>query len=235
MKLGALIFVLAVGFSLIADAQSKSSGSKSASPQKAAATATTQMDHNLLTNGGIEAEGADDQHVPGWGSLEGLTGVAYGSVGGEWDWGLSGCPACGKRYLRLQFEDAVHELSVSQTLDVAPSADDIDKNTVSATISAYLGGYKESDTTATLMAAFQDASGRELGTIQTKAYDTKEIPKAERGSTGLLPCQTSGLVPSGTRKIVFTWRAYSTGDSGSYLGLGDNFSLVLNQPRPSQP
>ena len=235
MKLGAVLLVLAVGLSSIADAQTKSSGTKPSSPPKAAATATTQMDRNLLKNGGIETEGADDKHVPGWGAFEGLSGVAYGSVGGEWDWGLSGCPACGKRYLRLQFEDTVHELSVSQTVAVAPSADDIDKNTVSATISAYLGGYRESDTTGTLTASFQDASGKELGTLQTKPYDTKAIPKAESGSTGLLPCQASGSVPSGTRKIVFTWRAYATGDSASYLGLGDNFSLVLNKPRPSRP
>ena len=194
-----------------------------------------QMDHNLLKNGGIEAEGADDKHVPGWGSLEGLFGAAYGSVGGEWDWGLSGCPACGKRYLRLTFTDTVHELSVSQTVDVAPSAEDIDKNIVTAAISAYLGGFKEADTTSTLTASFQDASGKELGKLSTNPYRASELPKAERGDTGLLLCQASGTVPSATRKIVFTWRAYATGDSGSYIGLGDNFTLVLNKPKPSQP
>lgn len=235
MKLGAILLVLAVGLASFADAQTKTSGAaKSSSPQKSTAE-STQMDRNLLKNSGIETEGADDKHVPGWGSLEGLTGATYGSVGGEWDWGLSGCPACGKRYLRLAFEDTVHELSVSQTVDVAPSADDIDKNAVSATLSAYLGGFKEADTSATLTASFRDTSGKEVGTLRTKPYDANQIPKAERGSTGLLQCQASGSVPSSTRKIIFTWRAYATGESGSYIGLGDNFSLVLSKPKPSQP
>jgi hypothetical protein len=56
-----------------------------------------------------------------------------------------------------------HELAVSQTIDVSSLAGDIDKKSVTATVSAYLGGFHDSDTTRQIIASFQDASGRELG------------------------------------------------------------------------
>jgi hypothetical protein len=188
------------------------------------------LNHNLVKNGNAEAPGQDEKHVPAWGEREGFTGVRYGSVGGEWDWGLSGCAGCGGRYLRLQFEAETHELSVSQVVDISSLSADIDKKLLSASVSAYLGGFLNGDTTGTVTASFQDASGAELGRIETTPYDTKLLPKAERGSTGLVECKASGAVPAGTRKIIYTWKARATGDSGDYLGLGDNFSLVLAKP-----
>jgi hypothetical protein len=65
------------------------------------------------------------------------------------------------------------------------------------------------------------------GKIKTAPYDTKQLPKAEKGGTGLVQCQASGQVPTGTRKTVYTWKANATGTSDDYLSLGDNFSLVL--------
>jgi len=196
---------------------------------KGPARPTSELNRNLLKNGDVEAEGADANHVPGWGQKEGMSAATYGSTGGEWDWGLSGCATCGKRYLRLAFEGDVHELSVSQTIDVAALAGDIDKKLITAAISAYLGGYIDGDTSGQVTASFQDDSGNELAKIQTEPYDTKQLPKAEKGSTGLVLCRATGAVPPGTRKIVYTWEAHGTGDSRDYLGLGDNFSLVLTQ------
>jgi len=189
--------------------------------------APSELNRNLLKNGDVEAEGTDSEHVSGWGQKDGLSAAAYGSVGGEWDWGLSGCPTCGKRYLRLAFAADKHQLSVSQTIDVAHLAADIDKNAVTAEVSAYLGGFVDGDTTGQVTASFQDASGQELGKIQTEPYDTAKLPKPEKGGTALVFCHATGKVPSGTRRIVYTWDAHATGDSGDHVGLGDDFSLKL--------
>jgi hypothetical protein len=216
----ACAFLVAAGLGLIscmAMSQTKNPPERPAS----------QLNRNLLKNGDVEAEGTDSEHVPGWGQKGGLSATAYGSVGGEWDWGLSGCPACGKRYLRLAFEAETHQLSVSQTTDVASLAADIDKNAVTADASAYLGGYIDGDTTGQVTASFQDASGQELGKIQTEPYDTAKLPKPDKGGTGLVFCHVTGKVPAGTKRIVYTWDAHASGDSGDHLGLGDDFSLKL--------
>ncbi len=213
--------------STITAAQTKPSASSTRTP-------ASQFDRNLLKNGTAETEGKTIEDVPAWTKVEGLQLVKYGSQGSEWDWGLSGCPTCGDHYLRLAFGESVHELSTSQTIDLLSSANEIDKQPVTAAISAYLGGFLNSSTTGQLIASFQDAAGKELGKIETTRYDTATLPKAERGSTGLVLCQASGQVPRGTRKIVFIWKAYATDDSGDYLGLGDNLSLVLTVPKPGQ-
>lgn len=209
-------------------------GAQTKHPAPQARTPASQFDRNLLKNGTAESAGKTIEDVPGWTKAEGLQLVEYGSQGSEWDWGLSGCPTCGTHYLRLAFSESVHELSTSQTIDLSASAGEIDKQSVTATISAYLGGFLGSSTTGQVIASFQDTTGKELGKIESQRYDTAGLPKAERGSTGLVLCQASGEVPQGTRKIVFTWKADATDDSGDYLGLGDNFSLVLTIPKAEQ-
>lgn len=67
-----------------------------AQSKQASSASTSQLKHNLIKNGDVKIEGKDSSHVPAWGEQDGLTEVAYGSTGGEWDWGLSGCAACGK-------------------------------------------------------------------------------------------------------------------------------------------
>ncbi len=187
---------------------------------------------NLLKNGTLEAATDDAKKVPDWKPADGFTVVSYGSVGSEWDWGLSGCPSCGKQYVRLQFGDTVHELSTSQIVDISAASSDIDKGNVTADASAWLGGFQDADTTSVIEVSFQDASGKELGKFATDPVDMTKLPKPERGSTSLVLCQKSATVPAGTRKIVFTWHAKATGDSGDFLALGDNFTLSLAKPKP---
>lgn len=219
----ALIF-----FSLASIAGAQTSHHAAAAHAARASETASQFGRNLLTNGNAENKGATEEDVAGWARVNGLTGAEYGSEASEWDWGLSGCTGCGSRYLRLAFEGDVHELSTSQTVNVASSADEIDKGGVTASINAELGGFHNSNTTGQVLASFQDASGKELGSIETKPYDTATLPKAERGDTGLVLCQASGKVPAGTRKIVYTWKATRTDNTGDdHLSLGDNFSLTL--------
>jgi hypothetical protein len=189
------------------------------------------FDRNLLKNPNIELPITDPNKVPGWTDAKGLQQAVYGSVSGEWDWGLTGCTGCGKQYIRLDFEGTVHELSTSQTIDVASAADAIDKGKVTAATQAWLGAFHGADTTSTIDLSYQDAAGKELGKLATTPVDTNSLPKAQSGDTGLVLCQTKGAVPAGTRKILFTWHAKSTGESGQYLALGDNFSLVLTAPQ----
>ena len=188
------------------------------------------LGRNLLKNGNIEAVTSDNKKVPGWGTSPALSEAVYGSEAGEWDWGLSGCATCQKHYLRLAFGTTTHEASVSQTVNVTPAARQIDAGKVTAHLAAWLGGYLKSDTTGTIEASFQDGSGKVLGTLSTDPFDSSTLPQAPRGSTGLTRCEKTGAVPDGTRKIVYTFDAKSTGGSGDYLGLGDNFSLVLTSP-----
>jgi len=134
-------------------------------PAASAKTSNSLFGRNLLKNGGVEAATSDNKKVPGWQSSSALSESEYGSQGGEWDWGLSGCSTCGKRYLRLAYEGSIREASSSQTVDVTAAAAPIDIGKVTAHLSAWLGAYLNSDTTATVEASFQDASGKELGTL----------------------------------------------------------------------
>jgi hypothetical protein len=102
--------------------------------------------------------------------------------------------------LRLDFEGGTRELSGAPTVDVTPSAFDIDKNPVTTGISTYLGRFHNGDETGTLIALFQDSGGRQLGKIETKPYLDKELLKAEIDSTGLVLGEASGPVPASTNK-----------------------------------
>lgn len=66
---------------------------------------------------------------------------------------------------------------------MTPLASDIERKTVTATVSAYPGGFLDSDTSGQVIASFLDVSGNELGKVETAPYDTKQLP---RGSTGLV-------------------------------------------------
>jgi len=217
-SLGAIAIVLALSLSGLA----QTPGGKPATT-----SAASIFGRNLLKNPNIEAPIKDPNKVPGWTDASGLQQAVYGSVSGEWDWGLTGCAGCGKQYLRLDYEGTVHELLTSQTVDVNPAADQIDKGKIRAAASGWLGGFHGADTTSVVELTFQDASGKPLGTLATSPVNMNGLPKAQSGDTGLLLCKTDGVVPAGTRKIVFTWHAKSTGESGQYLALGDNFSLTL--------
>jgi hypothetical protein len=186
------------------------------------------FDRNLLKNGNAEAAYVESKKVPSWPTVEGFSVAPYGSVSGEWDWGLSGCPSCGKQYLRLQFMDK-KELSVTQTMDVAAAAEKIDAGKATARISAYLGGLVDGDTSGVISASFQDAAGKELATMATDPFDAAKLTKCERGSTGLTPVEKSAAVAAQTRKIVFTWtgQATATPIPTSALAIASRLSLHL--------
>ena len=226
LRFSLIVACLACASSL--HAQQISSGSK-ASSAAATAKAASLFGHNLLINGNAEAQ-MKGKAVPGWGDpQEGFSTPEYGSVGSEWDWGLSGCPACGKQYFHLEWEADGGERSFSQVVDVSHQAAAIDAGKVTGTLDGYFGAFRDADTSDHLVATYFDESGKELGMIETPWVDTKALQPAKAGSTSLMALEAHGPVPAGTRKIAVKLVAKATGTSGSYLGLADNLSLVLNQ------
>ena len=182
---------------------------------------------NLLANASGETEMRDNGAIPGWGDpQEGFATDEYGHTSGEWDWGLSGCPGCGKRYFRLAWDGEVQQKSATQIVDVTPAAASIDAGNVTAELSGYVGAIIGSDTAAQLVAVFTDTGGKELSQMQTPAADTNKLPKPPAGEASLTVLKISGAVPAGTRKVQVRLLAKG-GGSGSYLAVADNLSFQL--------
>ena len=194
----------------------------------ASAAPASLLGRNLLANGNAEAVASDAAKPPGWKPVEGFEVDRYGAVGGEWDNGLSGCAECKSQYLRLAFQAEATELATSQVVNVASIATQIDAGGVGAHVSAYLGGFSDSDTSGEVIAIFDDAAGKELARISTQPYNTSRLPKPPRGDTSLVLCEASAKVPAGTRSIVYVWKGEAKGTSADHLALGDDFSLVLS-------
>jgi hypothetical protein len=192
------------------------------------ASAAPGLGANLLRNPSAEAIG--DALVPGWtGPAPVFSSDEYGHVSGEWDWGVSGCAACGKRYLRLQFEDEQSRPAAEQIVDLASFAADIDAGKVSAHVSGEVGGYREADTTAWVEADFEDAAGKPVGVVKTAPFEPATLPAPTVGGTSLTLLQADGPVPAGARKARFRFVAKPTGASANYLAAGDDFALVLRR------
>lgn len=188
------------------------------------------LDRNLLGNAGAEAEMIDTA-VPGWGAAQdSFVTETYGHTAGEWDWGMSGCPGCGKRYFRIAWEGPESSKRfAAQTVDVSHAAEAIDGGQVTTRLSGYVGALRGGDTTAQITAVYLDSAGKELGRLETPFVDVKALPKPEQGDASFLHIDAHGPTPSGTRKIEVQLIAKPTGGSGSYLGVADNLSLVLTR------
>ncbi len=125
----------------------------------------------------------------------------------------------------------MRERSFGQVVNVAREAAIIDEGKVAVTLSGYFGAYRESDTTDHLVATFQDESGKSLGSMETALVDTKALPAVEKGATSLMFLDAHGTLPKGTRNVEVKLVAKATGESGSYLAVADNLSLVLTPPK----
>src|SRR5215472_1218861 len=134
-KYGTIALLMAVSGLAVAQAPKAASKAGAASPI---------FGQNLLKNANIEAPIVDPNKVSGWSDAKGLQQAVYGSVSGEWDWGMTGCPGCGKQYLRLDFEGVVHDLTTAQTIDVSAAAEKIDAGKATAHSSAWLGAFHNS-------------------------------------------------------------------------------------------
>lgn len=206
---------------------------KAGKAAQASSSSSKWLDKNLLKNPGAESQPRDKAPPPSWDAKpptdeEGVEVADYGSVGGEWDHGVTGAPKGGNRYFRLYFKAGTKEQSMSQPVDVSGVAQDIDAGRIEAQLSGYLGAFVDADSTAQIIATYLDAQGKELGKLETAPINAATLPKPQVGSAALTPVQAGGVVPANTRKIVVKVYAKATGDSGDFLGLADNLSLVLH-------
>jgi hypothetical protein len=190
------------------------------------------LDGNLIVNGGFE-KGQD-----GWTPAGGAEAVRYGTAPHFAVPTRADAARLGPGGLRVLSGGAVPQpdgkSSVSQTIDVAARGPFIDTGKGEATLSADLGGARQSSDVFTVTAAFLDDKGSVLGEVQVGPVD----PAARRNVTTLLRQVAKKALPVATRSIRVT--ATSTdGDGLGSAALADNLKLTLELPAtpvdPAQP
>ncbi|MHC4219894.1 MAG: hypothetical protein ACYSU7_15740, partial [Planctomycetota bacterium] len=122
---------------------------------------------------------------------------------------------------------------ISQVIDVADIATEVDAGVVVYTLSGWFGGFSDQRDLASLTAHFLDERDGELLAI-TIGPVTRELRRTGIGGedtwlTGLLPATADGPLPAGTRRIrVRLLAEAATGDNDGYA---DELSLVLRKRR----
>jgi hypothetical protein len=114
--------------------------------------------------------------------------------------------------------------TASQDVSIADAAAEVDMGAVSATLSAYLGGFAAQDDNAAVTATFLDGGGATLHVVTIGP-----VMAADRGGvTTLIARSTTVAVPTGARSVRVTIKM--TKVSGAYNdGYADNVSLTLSQ------
>ena len=166
--------------------------------QAAKTAAASLLNRNLIKNGTAEAPTDDSKKVPAWGLHDGLTEVEYGSAASEWDWSLSGCATCGKRYLRLAFEGDTHELSVSQAVNVAALASggrSTRRRWRQRRFRPNWAGSRYSDTTGQVIASFRMLQAASWERSNPRPMTPNSFPKRRKVALDSRPAKLPGLCP----------------------------------------
>lgn len=119
--------------------------------------------------------------------------------------------------------------TASQSIDVSVAAVEIDASGVAANLSAYLGGYSASDTTARVDARFLGADGAALGSLRVGPVTRDQRAKL----TTLVKRTASAAVPKGTRSIAVVVTMFSPTALSKVYAYADNVSLVLVKATPA--
>ncbi|KAG2172395.1 hypothetical protein INT43_004937 [Umbelopsis isabellina] len=183
---------------------------------------------NLVANGDFETGDADTTGygavtIPGWLVTSGGTPtvVSYGTSGFPSS-STTGPSNRGNNF--FAGGDAGVDVSISQTLNVAAAATNIDSNKVQYSFSAWLGGYSTQSDQAKIVATFLDANGKNL-----TASTIGPVTATQRGLvTKFLSQSATGTLPSGTRSVKLD--VYSSIISaGTYTdGYVDNISFTIS-------
>jgi hypothetical protein len=186
---------------------------------------------NLLANPGAEQGTAvhDDTSAPPpprWRRTGGFTSVRYGTVVGPFAFpSLAASAALGAGEAFFAGGPS-GPATATQVVDVSGWAPEIDARAgVSVRLSALLGGFRESDDRATVLARFLGPARTGLGTL---ALDS--VTAAERGNaTMLTPRVAAAPVPRLTRSIGITVRTEPHGGryNDAYV---DDVALVPSVP-----
>ncbi len=192
-----------------------------------------KLGENLLENAGGEwASGADDErtnlNIPCWRDWESMTvvnyergpGVAMPRIGGN---GGGRGYFCGGAQQRSE---------ISQVVDVAGLAADVDGGKLAVEIGGWFGGVGERTDLAYLEAAFLDEHGGVLGTVRAGPVTLAERREAfgarEEGLSGMLEREVKQDVPRGTRRIRVKLVAEGSG-GGVNEGCADYVRCVVER------
>jgi hypothetical protein len=189
----------------------------------------TPIGSNILINGDAEAgigsaSGDDVEAIPGWSTTSNFTVVQYGAPAFPTA-AVSTTIGGGANFFAGGLSTGLS--TATQTLDVSDLAGVIDAGSLSATLSAFIGGFDGQDDDMTLTATFLDGSSTALG-----AVTIGPVTEADRaGDTTMLSRTGNAVVPVDTRSIDVEMVA--TRFQGSYDdGYADNLSLILSGSSP---
>ncbi len=179
---------------------------------------------NLIANSGAEAGtgSANDTQVgsvPSW-TNSGANVITYAS-----GYGLAPDsilpPNVGKNY----FSSGKTNSTLTQTVNLASGATDIDTGNVVYTVSGYFGGYQDRDDYASLTVTYLGASNNSLNTVTIGS-----VKSADRAGSGLYFRRQIGLVPLGARSatVILSFTLAVAGSNNN--AYADNVSLILNTP-----
>jgi hypothetical protein len=183
----------------------------------AAAHADVTLGQNLIVNGDAESS------VSGWLTFDGydlFQAVDYGD-----NWVKPSQPGPVDRGSKL-FAGVGAQSAGYQTLSLG----DLGTGTYSYTLDGWLGGWASQGDNALLYVSFLDITDNEIGHAEIGPV----TPADRNNSTGLLYRQSTGLLPVGTAKIMFSLSMERQG-GGDNDGYADNLSFVLQTSAVPEP
>jgi hypothetical protein len=222
-------------------------------PPAPAAAVNPVQSPNLLVNPGAELgdpslSGYSSVTVPGWTVTGTPTVIEYGTLR-RFPLGLPtplpplpaflGFPSLNSEPPGggVQFFGGgpVATSTLTQTVDLSGAKHEIDNGTVPYTLSADLGGFTIDPSRATVNVIFYGADQQKLGTGQIGP-----VTALDRGfQTELLPRETSGTIPVGTRSaqvfVNFTDLNPVLGNYNNAYADNISFTIGANLPAPPPP
>ena len=179
---------------------------------------------NLIQNPNAEASTATADCTPGgtpvpnWTATGQFTVCYYGAPG----YPTATDPGPPSRGNNFFFGGFAGDSTGTQSLDVSWAAADIDRGTVTYSLSGYLGGFDGQDDSVTVKALFRASP---FGAAQQAKIGP--VLSADRNqATGLLFKSTTGTIPAGTRQIDIVQEMIRVSGSAND-GYSDNLSFVL--------
>jgi hypothetical protein len=123
--------------------------------------------------------------------------------------------------------------TLSQVVDLSGAAAAIDTGTVSYTLSGWLGGNRLEPSEASVTVYFLSASQSQLGAGKIGPVSIVD----RKFSTVLLPRETTGTIPVGTRsaRVVVTFKDCHPAGGSYNHSYADNLSFIVGAPLPAPP
>jgi len=167
---------------------------------------------NLVVNGGAEAGTAGWSGYDAYGNIQ---SVSYGS-----NWVLPTQPGPDDRGAKMFTGTGAYAVGY-QALDFGMAT----TQSISYSLSGWLGGWSNQTDNALFYVQFLDAFGAEIGGAAIGA-----VTAADRNNqTGLFYRETDGLLPVGTSSLAF-WLSMERNGGGDNDGYADNLAFVLQAP-----